>query len=127
MAEPASISTGIASRYATAVFELAKDGKKIPAIEKDFDALGAALNDSADLRDLISSPIYSRDEQANAISAIAMPHAAAGGRDRAIESDEHASRLAPAVELCEPKATYVACASRSILARGEGEGARGVG
>ncbi|MEO8530695.1 MAG: ATP synthase F1 subunit delta, partial [Deltaproteobacteria bacterium] len=32
--------------------------------------LTAALNDSADLRDLISSPVYSRDAQAKAIAAL---------------------------------------------------------
>ena len=35
MSENASISTGIAARYATAIFELAKDDKALPAIEKD--------------------------------------------------------------------------------------------
>ena len=32
MSEPVSISTGIAARYATAVFELAKEGKKKLAV-----------------------------------------------------------------------------------------------
>ena len=71
MSENASISTGIAARYATAIFELAKDDKALPAIEKDVDALDAALADSDDLRDLITSPIYSRDDQQAAITAIA--------------------------------------------------------
>ena len=43
MSENASISAGIAARYATAIFELAKDENAIPAIEKDVDALDAAL------------------------------------------------------------------------------------
>lgn len=70
MSEPASISTGIASRYATAVFELAKEGKKLTVLEGDVDALDGALGDSADLRALISSPIYSRDEQSEAVVAL---------------------------------------------------------
>ncbi len=71
MSEPASISTGIASRYAQAVFDLARDEGMLPALEADIVSLDAALRDSADLRALISSPIYSRDEQGNAILAIA--------------------------------------------------------
>ena len=71
MSEPASISSGIAARYAAAVFELAKSEKALPALESDVDALDAAMKDSADLRDLISSPVYSRDEQGKAIGAIA--------------------------------------------------------
>ena len=71
MADTGSISSGIAARYATAIFELAKDAKKLPAVEKDFDALGKALDDNETLRDLIASPVYSREDMANAISAIA--------------------------------------------------------
>jgi len=71
VSEPASISSGIAARYATALFELAKESKGLKALEGDIDALDAALNSSADLNDLIASPVYSRDDQARAIAAIA--------------------------------------------------------
>ncbi|MBW4710597.1 F0F1 ATP synthase subunit delta [Roseobacter sp. YSTF-M11] len=71
MSEPASISTSIAGRYATAVYEIAKDGKAVKALETDLEALQAALSDSDDFRTLIQSPIYSREEQGAAISAIA--------------------------------------------------------
>jgi F-type H+-transporting ATPase subunit delta len=71
VSETASISTGIAARYASAIFELAKEDKSLPAIEKDVDALEAALADSADLRSLIASPIYSRAAQGEAITAVA--------------------------------------------------------
>jgi F-type H+-transporting ATPase subunit delta len=70
VSEPASISSGIAKRYATAVFELARDGKTIAGLEADIAALGQALADSADLRSLIASPVFSRDEQAKAIAAL---------------------------------------------------------
>jgi len=71
VSEPASISMGIAARYAKAVFELAKEDKAVAKVETDLDALEAALSDSADFRALISSPVYSRDEQAGAIAALA--------------------------------------------------------
>ncbi len=71
MSETASISTGIAQRYASAVYDLAKDGKKVKGIEADLDALSDALNDSEDFRNLIHSPVYTRDQQGAAISAIA--------------------------------------------------------
>ncbi len=71
MSEPVGISTGIAGRYATAVFDLAKEGKALPALEKDVDVLEATLADSADLQTLLSSPLYSREEQGAAIAAIA--------------------------------------------------------
>lgn len=61
VSEPASISTGIAARYATAVFDLAKSEGAIKALEADVAALEAALAASADLRDVITSPLYGRD------------------------------------------------------------------
>jgi F-type H+-transporting ATPase subunit delta len=70
VSEPASISSGIAARYASAVFDLAKDGKALAKLETNVDDLAAALDSSADLRDLISSPVYSRDVQGAAINAI---------------------------------------------------------
>ena len=71
MSEPASISSGIAARYAAAVFDIAKDNAKIAELESNVVDLSSALEDSADLRDLISSPVYSREVQAQAITAIA--------------------------------------------------------
>ena len=71
MSESASISTGIAARYATAVFELAKEAGDLDALERDVDTLDDAITGSADLRDLIRSPIYTRDQQSGAVSALA--------------------------------------------------------
>jgi len=73
VSEPASISTGIAERYATAVFDLSKEGGAggLKALETDIGALSAALKDSADLRALLASPIHSRADQGKAISAVA--------------------------------------------------------
>ncbi|MFT6675427.1 MAG: F-type H+-transporting ATPase subunit delta [Sulfitobacter sp.] len=71
VSETASISTGIAQRYATAVYDLAKDADQVKAVETDLDGLSAALAESADFNNLIQSPIYSRDEQAGAVSALA--------------------------------------------------------
>ncbi|PKP73491.1 MAG: F0F1 ATP synthase subunit delta [Alphaproteobacteria bacterium HGW-Alphaproteobacteria-6] len=71
MSEPASISAGIAGRYARAVFDLADESRSLKALEADVVALTAALADSADLRALIASPVATRDEQRRAIAAVA--------------------------------------------------------
>ena len=71
MSESASISSGIAERYATAVFEIVKENNNLAKLESNLDDLSAALSESADLRDLLHSPIYSRDAQGAAIDAIA--------------------------------------------------------
>jgi F-type H+-transporting ATPase subunit delta len=67
----ASLTAGVAGRYATALFELARESKSIDRLEKDVDALAATLKESADLRDLISSPVYTRADQAAALKTIA--------------------------------------------------------
>jgi len=70
VSEPASISLGIATRYATALFELAKEAGALKALESDIAGLGDALASSDDLRAMIASPVVSRDDQSNAIAAI---------------------------------------------------------
>jgi F-type H+-transporting ATPase subunit delta len=71
VSEPASISQGIAGRYAQALFELAKEAKDLKALEADADALGAALAASPDLVAMIASPVVPRAEQVAAMSAVA--------------------------------------------------------
>lgn len=71
MSEPQSISSGIAARYASALFDLSREAGGLAALEADTDALDAALAASADLRDLISSPLYSREDQGAAMAAVA--------------------------------------------------------
>ncbi len=71
MPETVSLSAVVASRYATALFELAKESAELSTVEHDLDALQRALEESPDLRDLISSPIYSRNDQVAAITALA--------------------------------------------------------
>ena len=70
MSEPASISLGIATRYATALFELAKEAGALATLESDISSFGDALALSDDLRAMIASPVVSRDDQSKAIAAI---------------------------------------------------------
>ena len=71
MSDSASISSGIAERYATAVFGIVKDAGELPTLEANLDDLSAALEDSADLRELLVNPVYSREAQGAAVGAIA--------------------------------------------------------
>ena len=71
MSDQASTSKGVAKRYATALFDLASETEDISSLEKNVETLTQAIDESSDLNSLISSPIYSRDQQKNAIGAIA--------------------------------------------------------
>ena len=71
MSESASISSSIAERYALALFELAKEEGKLPSLEADIESLAGAFKLSDDLRMMIASPIYSREDQTAAVIALA--------------------------------------------------------
>ena len=71
MSDQASTSKGVAKRYATALFDLASETDDISSLEKNVETLTRAIDESPDLNSLISSPIYSRDQQKHAIGAIA--------------------------------------------------------
>ena len=66
-----SYSGGIAERYATAVFDLAKEAGDIDALERDLDTLKAAHDESEDFRTLLTSPVYGREAQEKAVAALA--------------------------------------------------------
>ena len=68
-AEDPSVS-GVSGRYATALFELARDDKSIDAVRADLDRFNAMLTESADLTRLVRSPVFSSDAQSKALSAV---------------------------------------------------------
>jgi F-type H+-transporting ATPase subunit delta len=65
------IQASLAGRYATALFELARDEKSLEAVGGSVASLKAALSDSDDFRQLTMSPVVTRDEAAKAIAATA--------------------------------------------------------
>jgi F-type H+-transporting ATPase subunit delta len=68
-AEDPSVS-GVSGRYATALFELARDEKSIDAVKADLDKFDAMLSESADLKRLVRSPVFAADTQLKALSAV---------------------------------------------------------
>ncbi len=71
MSSSVSLTSGVSGRYATALFEIAREAGKLDKVEADLDALEAALAVSEDFRDVIASPIHTRAEQAGAMAALA--------------------------------------------------------
>jgi F-type H+-transporting ATPase subunit delta len=64
------IQASLAGRYAIALFELARDEKQIDEVGASLARLRQAVTESADLRELISSPLIGREDQARAIGAV---------------------------------------------------------
>ncbi|HEY5723915.1 MAG TPA: F0F1 ATP synthase subunit delta [Allosphingosinicella sp.] len=71
MENSGGIQASLAGRYATALFELARDERQLEAVGKSLDSLKRALAESADLRGLTTSPLTSRDEALRTVSAVA--------------------------------------------------------
>lgn len=58
-------------RYATAIFDIAQENNGLDGLESGVVALASAIEDSAELRTVINSPLISRAEQKAAITAVA--------------------------------------------------------
>ena len=65
------IRASLAGRYASALFDLARDGRQIEFVANSLDALAQALLDSKDFSELVTSPLVSREEAGKAFAALA--------------------------------------------------------
>ena len=62
--------SGMAGRYAGALFELALENKATDAVKADLEQFDAMIGGSADLTRLVRSPVFGVGEQLKAVSAI---------------------------------------------------------
>ncbi len=65
------IQASLAGRYASALFDLARDEKQIDAVSRSLDSLNQALAASREFGQLVVSPLVDRDEAGKAFAAIA--------------------------------------------------------
>jgi F-type H+-transporting ATPase subunit delta len=63
-------SSGMAGRYATALFELAVESNSLDPVSADLDRFDALVTESADLKRMVRSPVFSSEEQVRALSAV---------------------------------------------------------
>ena len=62
--------SGVAERYARALFDLALEEKAIDAVEADLARIEAIMDESEDFMRLVQSPVFTADEQLSAVSAL---------------------------------------------------------
>lgn len=62
--------SGMAGRYALALFELANEAGQLDQVQADLARFTAMLNGSDDLKRLVKSPVFSSEDQAKAVTAI---------------------------------------------------------
>ncbi len=70
MAGEEQIISGMAGRYAGALFELALEEKAVDAVKNDLEQFDAMIDGSADLNRLVRSPVFGVDEQLKALGAV---------------------------------------------------------
>jgi F-type H+-transporting ATPase subunit delta len=70
--------SGMAGRYATALFELAREANAIDPVKADVERFDALVAENADLARLVRSPVFSADEQLRGLSAV-LDRAGIGG------------------------------------------------
>ena len=70
MAGEVDTSSGVAGRYATALFELALEQKALEQVAGDLNRFNEALDAFDDLVRLVKSPVFSAEEQGRALAAI---------------------------------------------------------
>lgn len=66
-----AMTANAAGRYATALFELAKSEGVADAVEADLAALRVMLDESAELAEVLASPLHSAEVKAGVLAALA--------------------------------------------------------
>jgi F-type H+-transporting ATPase subunit delta len=70
VASKVKIASGLAGRYANALFGLAVDNGAVDQVAQDISDISVMLNESEDLRRLVLSPVIAREDQGRAMTAV---------------------------------------------------------
>jgi F-type H+-transporting ATPase subunit delta len=64
------IVTGLAGRYATALFDLAVEHDAVDTVKVDLERFDALIDESPDLTLLVRCPVFNANEKVNALALI---------------------------------------------------------
>jgi F-type H+-transporting ATPase subunit delta len=70
LSDTGSIVSGVAERYARALFDLARETDAVDAARTGLDSFEALMKESPELTRLVRSPVFAADEQIRAIEAV---------------------------------------------------------
>ncbi|MVA25502.1 F0F1 ATP synthase subunit delta [Agrobacterium vitis] len=62
--------SAVAERYASSLFELAREAGSVDAVAGDLNRFQAMIDESVDLQRLVTSPAFTSEQQASAIAAL---------------------------------------------------------
>ena len=69
-AKEGPLLSGVAARYASALFEVAEEARAVDAVGADLDTFERLIQESPDLARLVRNPIFTAEEQERAVTAI---------------------------------------------------------
>lgn len=78
MADAENIVSGMAGRYASALFSLAKDSRSIDVVAADLKGFDRLIQDNPDLQLMVRSPVFTAEDQERALKAV-LERAGIGG------------------------------------------------
>jgi F-type H+-transporting ATPase subunit delta len=107
------MTASVAGRYASALFDLAKEEKALGQVESQLKTFQGLLENAADLRRLVRSPVISRENQAKALAALCARAGITGLTANFLNLLAHNRRLAVVGD--------VIAGFRALLARERGE------
>ena len=70
VSKSSSFTSAVSERYATSLFELARDAKSIDAVEKELSSCLSSIESNDDLKRLVFSPVFSAEQQVKAVSTV---------------------------------------------------------
>jgi F-type H+-transporting ATPase subunit delta len=64
------MTSGVAGRYASALFDLAREQNELDKVDQDLSKVQAMLDQSGDLKRLVNSPAFAAEDQQRALKAV---------------------------------------------------------
>ena len=71
MSSKSTFSNSTSKSYAIALYELSKENSELDKVEEEMKSLNKLLNESFDFKEIILSPIVSKEDKTNVVVAIA--------------------------------------------------------
>ena len=106
--------SGVAGRYASALFELASEEKSTAEVGGKLALFGAAIDASDDLKRLVRSPVYSSDDQIAALEGVAKSLGITGTTLNFLKLAARNRRLSALPDMIKAYATLLATARGEI-------------
>ena len=114
MASTDQTVSGVPGRYASALFELATEENSAGQVGQQLAQFGAAIEESADLKRLVRSPVFSAEDQVAAIEAVAARMGIAGATLNFIKLVAQNRRLHALPAIISSYATLLAASKGEI-------------